>query len=572
MTLHVVLVAIHAAAMVALGCRSVTRAVDEPASMEGWRTSATCDECAADRAEVIEGLTRVRFDALMSRVEADRAHFVPLVWGSALATGGDKQGLPGSLPAPGWLGRVGAGRVVVWAGHEGAFGTSQDGIEDNDAFRVRLIDWLRGSGTRVAFLSGHREWFGEDKLSAVVRAEMQGRGVSITSLGAPLDGAALERVDVLVFGNPWGPVSASELDAIAEWVRRGGAVLALGLGWSWPGWSADSTGGTYPLNQLGARLGFHVVNGAIDDPGATTGASSAPGYEFRTLDEFAPRSVRVLRASETDVGQVKALAAASPETRFVIEGTYMGLSLPTESWAKLNDPAAAVAALDKVYLAELAMVSGSNPPFGGANVWIVPGDQADEAWWMHSGNPIVYQSRAAVAEIIPHLNSEGHPGWGIAHELGHNFHSSTCGDLFVTEDTGEVWPNVFALASYRANGWDYRPQMGSELLNVGHRHHAEATPDFAALKADPFILLGCLDLIGKEHGWDGMRVFLTRAARDHAAGMTAGSEAERLAYWVDVMSESYQIDFAPLIAHWGFPVAKASFAKTSAYPPSPLMR
>lgn len=530
-----------------------------------------CEACVTEHAGLIEGLVRVRFDQLMSRVDADRTRYVPLVWGSEKATGGDKLSLPGTLPVPGWLGRVGAGRVVVWAGHEGAWTSPHDGVSDNDAFRTRLIDWLRGSGTRIGFSTGHQEWFGQSSLSGAVRGALEAKGVGFTNVGPSLDAAALSEVDVLIVGNPWGAITVTEQDAIKAWVTGGGAVLALGLGWSWSGYGEDATGGTYPMNQLGARLGFHIVNGAIDDPGAVEGTYGAPSYELRPLSEYQPLTLHVLRAAETDVNRVKDMAAEHPEGLYVIEGAHMGLALPSASWAALDDPAGAVAALDALYLAELAMVGADHPPFGGDTVWIVPEDAPDAGWWMHSGNPIVYQKDAAEAEIIARLNAEGHPGWGVAHEQGHNMHSSSCGDLFVTDVSGEVWPNVFGMASYRANGWDFTAQMGAGLLDAGHAYHAQPMPNLSDLAENPFILLGCLDLIGTEHGWDGMRGFLTKAAADHAAGVVAGTEAARLAYWVEGLSAAYQVDFAPLITHWGFPVTAASAAITATYPPSSVV-
>jgi hypothetical protein len=47
--------------------------------------------------------------------------------------------------------------------------------------------------------------------------------------------------------------------------------------------------------------------------------------------------------------------------------------------------------------------------------------------------------------------------------------------------------------------------MGSGLLDAGHAYHAQAPPDFAVLLADPFIFLGCLDLITARYGWSGMK-------------------------------------------------------------------
>ena len=524
-------------------------------------TTTPCALCDA-HASIVDGLTRIAFDLYVSRVAADTTRYVPLVWASAEATGGDRAGLAGTMPAPGWMGRVGAGRVVVWAGHEGAFSGASDGVADNDAFRVRLLDWLRGGGQRVHVASGHGEWLRLADLSPAVRAALD--GVTFAELDGTLDAAALATTDLLVLGNPWGDMSDAELDAIATWIDGGGAALVLGVGWSWRGSHDDPRAERYPVQRLGQRLGFSVSDGSIFDPATPAGDPASPAFALRALDAWRPLEVVVLTGD--DVPRVAAEAAAHPAALFVIEGAHMGLALPSADWPLLTDPVAALAALDRIYLAELDLVGGVNPAFGGDMVWLVGVDAPDEPFWMHSGNPIVYQVPAARSEILPNLATYGHPGWGIAHEQGHNMHSSSCADLYVVEGTGEVWPNVFGLWSYRQNGWDWAPQMGADLFAAGHAYHAQPAPDFADLLADPFVLLGCFDLLLTAHGWDGMRAFLTGAAEDAAAGLRIDDDAGRTAYLVERLSLAYGLDLAPLFAHWGFTVSDASRAVTSGLP------
>jgi len=137
----------------------------------------------------------------------------------------------------------------------------------------------------------------------------------------------------------------------------------------------------------------------------------------------------------------------------------------------------------------------------------------------------------------------------------------------VADGTGEVWPNVFGLWSYRQNGWDWKAQMGTDLFAAGHTYHAAAAPKFAALQADPFILLGCLDLLWTAHGWEGMQRFLTGAAADAAADLRTTDDAARIAYFVKRLSLAYGLDLAPLIGHWGFAVSDASRALSADLPP-----
>lgn len=516
------------------------------------------------RAYIAEGLSLIDFGLLMSRVSVEGAGWVPLAWASAEASGGDKEGLPGTLPVPGWMRRYGEGRLAVWAGHEGAFGDAVDGRADNDEFRWRLLEWLLSGKKSLGFTAAHGEWLRSGQCSAALEERLRAAGVVIADIAVPLDASVLSGRDLVVVGNPWEAFSASELDALASWLEGGGSLLVLGLGWSWEG-SGVPDMDSYPVNALGERLGFSVRSGWISDPAAPSGTVDKPAFSIRPLVEYHPLRLRILRSGVDQPSEVAALAAADPESLFVIEGERMGLALPAGLWSSLSDPEGSLAVLDDLYDAELALCGAVNPPFGGEIVWIVPGTDPEASWWLHSGNPIVYRPDAAAAEIVPRLN-QGLPGWGIAHEQGHNMHGSTCANLFVPAGTGETWPNVFVLWAYRERGWDWTAQMGADLLDAGHAYHALAEPGFGDLLADPFIFLGCLDLVTTRYGWEGMRSFLTAAATVAERGATASDDAERVAFMVEGLSDAYALDFSPLFSHWGFAVSAATAAATSVQP------
>ena len=126
------------------------------------------------------------------------------------------------------------------------------------------------------------------------------------------------------------------------------------------------------------------------------------------------------------------------------------------------------------------------------------------------------------------------------------------------------------MKSCRQNGWDYVPQMGADIFATGHAHHAEASPSYDRLLSDPWILLGCLELVWSRYGWEGMQRFMTQAATDVAGGVAAGDDAARIAYFAEELSAAYGVDLAPVIAHRGFPVSAASLAATSTLPPADL--
>ena len=127
---------------------------------EGDRQWAVADgeEIAAARGLPLEG------GAERCRVDAEQGRFVPLVWGSARATGGDRLALAGTLPAPGWIGVVGDGRVVVWAGHEGFFSSTADGLADDDVRGASLgVGGLGGDGAPNGGGRAHVERKGGDR-------------------------------------------------------------------------------------------------------------------------------------------------------------------------------------------------------------------------------------------------------------------------------------------------------------------------------------------------------------------------------------------------------------------------
>ncbi len=514
----------------------------------------------AARELVVSQVSRFGGGLQVSRVACTNPDFAPIAWAGERANGGDKLGLQGTLPVPGWLGPAGRGRVVVWGAHEGFFGPGPDGRLDNDRLRENLLGWLLDGGKRLGFTSTHSEWLTADGLSPVLGAWLDAAGVSHGDVGAALAPDVLARYDCIVVGNPWGGFSPAEQLALEAWVRDGGALLLLGLGWSWHGGHNDPTGRAYPVNQLARCFKCHVEDGTITDPETPERDSAQPTFGVRPLSAFTPRQVQVLRAAEVDVEQVRQLALEHPENIYIVEGQHMGLQLPNADWAALDSPSRMIEILDSAYQAELALVGGKNSAYDGALIWYVAADDPQGEYWFHSGNPIVFKQEAG-PEIVESFNA-GWPGWGMLHEQGHNMVITACNNLYVCEGTAEPWCNVFTVWAIHAMGWPQRE--GS--YDAGQAYHAQAQPDFKQLTRDPWILLGCLELIWSRYGWDGMQRFMTQAATDAAAGRSASGDAAATAYFVEQLSAAYGRDFAPLIAHWGFGVSAASAALTKQYP------
>lgn len=496
----------------------------------------------------------------ISRVACANPDFAPLAWAGPRARGGDKLGLQGTLPVPGWLGLSGRGRVVVWGAHEGFFGAGPDGQLDNDRLRENILAWLLDGGNRLGCTSTHKEWLTADGLSPVLRAWLDSAGVSHNNVGTALSADVLREWDCLVVGNPWVEFTPVERNALVSWVHQGGGLLLLGLGWSWHDSFSQLPLSDYPVNQLAQRFRCQVLDGTISDPDAPNRNAAQPSFGVLPLSGFNPAQVAVLRANETSVDRVQQLAREAPADIYVVEGEYTALQLPAADWLKLDSPSRMIEILDSAYLAELELVGGANRAYGGARIWYVAADDPTGGYWMHSGNPIVFKQEAG-GEIVKCFNN-GWPGWGMLHEQGHNMVISACNNIYVHHGTAEPWCNVFTVWAIHRMGWPQR----DGAFDAGHAYHAQAQPDFAQLTSDPWILLGCLELVWSRYGWDGMQRFMTRAASDAAAGQGWTSNAAATAYFVEQLSAAYQRDFAPLIAHWGFPVSDASREITRQYP------
>jgi hypothetical protein len=512
-------------------------------------------------AAITGGCTEVGGGFVISRVECTNPDFEPLLWGSPRSTGGDKHGLQGTLPAIAFAGHHGKGRVMVWTGHEGFWGSGADRKVDNDRFRCNALRWLLGDGGRVAMATGHGEMLNTVKFSSTIRDMLKPEGVGFADIPEPLSGQILQFTDLLIVGNTWEDFPEAEAAAVARWVEDGGALLVIGLGWAYYQYNDDPTGDAYALNILGKHFGWRARGGTIKDPASPNGKPGKPSFPIKPLADYAPGEVVVLHAATDDLSVIPQLAADNPHGIYVAVGKYMGLQFPADAWAGLADPAAAVALMDTVYKVQCELVGWNNQPYGGEVVWYISKDDPEGKYYMHSGNPIVMKLRAG-RDMAKKLNDTGRCGWGAAHELGHDMVISACGNLFVHQGTAEEWCNVFTTWTFDQLGWTER--VGS--FDDGHEYHAQADPDFSELTGSSWVLLGCLELIWSQYGWEGMHVFLSKAALDTKNGVKTKGNAEKTAYFVENLSSAYGLDFAELIAHWGFPVSDASREFTAQFP------
>lgn len=172
-----------------------------------------------------------------------------------------------------------SGRVVI-IGHEGIIWSDNIYLLDNLLFITNVISWLDAvGGKKVMASSGHGEWVPFGGLMPL-KMELESRGYTFNEAAAPIDNVLLSDCDVLIFGNAWGSINDTEIDAIESFVSNGGGLLMLGLGWSWDAYHPSSTMEDYPMMKLSAPYGAHWLTHYIVDPTNQSPDASAIFHVF----------------------------------------------------------------------------------------------------------------------------------------------------------------------------------------------------------------------------------------------------------------------------------------------------
>ncbi|MCA8948765.1 MAG: hypothetical protein KDE27_04640 [Planctomycetes bacterium] len=210
---------------------------------------------AQDPAAIVAGIQQVTPTGGPGAIAAfPGAGVVPLV------SGDDDTTQPSLFAAVGSLGTPGSGHVLA-VGHEGLLGDTANGLYDTLQFNLQALDWLDGANTRrLAILSGHAEWANRGDIN-VLGSALTGAGWTIVDVPGVVTSMALAGAGVVVVGNAWSALQTSELAALESHVAAGGGLYLAGLGWSWPGDSAD-----YPMNAIGASYGIGWLPTYLTDP------------------------------------------------------------------------------------------------------------------------------------------------------------------------------------------------------------------------------------------------------------------------------------------------------------------
>lgn len=143
----------------------------------------------------------------------------------------------------------------------------------------RAFFWLEESvePRDVVIATGHCEWEPTRTRIGLTVNMLGDESVPVRQYAGTINDAALEGTGILVVGNAWGDYLPEEVDSIEKFVRNGGGLLMVGLGWSWHDYSAKETHQckgknaqqdikdlkTYPMNVIGKKFGIEWTNKAL---------------------------------------------------------------------------------------------------------------------------------------------------------------------------------------------------------------------------------------------------------------------------------------------------------------------
>ena len=171
----------------------------------------------------------------------------------------------------------GEGRVFA-AGHGGLFKNLE--AYDNQVFAKNIFTWLTSiqDQKKITLASGHAEGehgfdgYPAGKVSEI-RPILENKNYSFTTLGGDLTPSRLETTSTLFIMNPKTGFSNTELSTLNDFVRDGGSLLLVGLGWYWTHYQ-DPDINTYPIQQVGELFGVRWLRHYITD--ATDNVDASP--------------------------------------------------------------------------------------------------------------------------------------------------------------------------------------------------------------------------------------------------------------------------------------------------------
>lgn len=514
-----------------------------------------------------QGVSSIKVGRLCP-VIPQREGMYPIVCGGAKTYTGSPLYLQGSCPPVVVAGRFGKGKVVA-LGHDGwLLERSQD--SDTSRLAYNCLRWLIESSrpSNVAFYTSIGTLVTTKTLSDEIEKGLSEQGVTITDLAEKVSRTDLSHYSVLVIARPHTrSISADEAEAICQFVEEGGGLLIAGLGWFWAQCNPTLTIEEFPLNVLGRRLGVKYISDSVWEQ-SDKGIRLPAKFQTSPLTPWSPKPTKVFKLGETSDRNIRTIVRKYKKTHnFAIEGRHAILNLPADAFLQLHSPTKAIKGLDTVYETHTRLAG--NVPYGGKKISFIVVDRLNAH--LISGNPVLIR-RDRVPVVLKDFNELGHPGWGLTHELGHDFVASAHKHIYqLGPGDNESWANVFTTHAYDTLKLEYdKDDTHWNELRRGIAYYFAKEADYEKLKKDKWIMLSLLMVIKETYGWDPFYRFFKTCAHKAKTGKTPDTEQEKVDFLVRELSVSARVDLSSYFVRWGFPVSKAMVHELRTLPPAEL--
>ncbi len=366
----------------------------------------------------------------------------------------------------------GNGRVIAIA-HENILKNNCITQVDNADLVVNMLDWLDQGSQRITLKEGWLDSASTTDFQSIVSSH----GYTFSTLSSAITSTVLSTTDILILGNDWNATtsySSATLSLLDSFVSGGGAILILGLGWSWP-----QSLSNYPMHQVATLFGMQFTTAPVYDPNQNinnsplfynfypdninnTGTPSCVSYAFGT-NIARGDSLRVMR-----------IAVSSTGLHTMQNGGSLNIPYLIEDW---------LADINKVYGREYCMYFELIPD----NYLLTFPDSSNDPW-----GPIPDGSSGCEYATMIHDYQEfvvdyiiGAGNYDISHVIEGTVLSGGCAanltrghsgglDLPVTRhEIGHQFTQLHTIGNVGNN--NYEPENGSYSIQGGNAHpHAHA--------------------------------------------------------------------------------------------------
>jgi hypothetical protein len=432
---------------------------------------------------------------------------VPLFWGNHKAYTGDTRWPQNSYPPVAIASEYQKGRFIA-LGHDGLLIDPSA----NDNFTGNILNWLGNSYKyKKAIIYTHiSTWFSKGILTAKAKELLASRDIEIIELASKVTEEDLKECDLFIIVRPTRIIDQNEVGSIVSYVEQGGSLLVTGMGWFWEAQNKPHDIEDFPLNRLGERLGFEYSKTSVDKapPNNKKGPSRYSPVGFRPLSSRKPVEVKYYSIKEHSNSFItRSISQTRDKYHYVVEGKHVIVSMPYRFFKKCKRPVDFTTQLDVVYELYADFTDGIIP-FDGDKILIL---NIDNMYFnMSSGNPILSRDNR-IEYIVGELEKSNYknPSWGLMHELGHDFIIGMKHYFVFGDGDNESWAEFLALYACQESGLEHKKPTWKETAKA---YDKSGEPDFERIKNEKWLMIGFLNHILDQYGWDVYKKLFKRYA------------------------------------------------------------